>query len=179
MDEQSQIERVLAGDRQAFEPLVLRYQGPLFAYLQRLGLDPAETEDLAQEALVRAYRNLGRYDARRARFSTWLFTIARRLALNELGRAKRTRAGLPEAVVDPGPQPDDLDGAVMRVRLRRALMSLPPAERSLLALVYLGEFDLGQIALIEDCALGTVKSRLHRGRQHLRQLLEQPDGDGP
>jgi len=78
MDDEQLVQQVLRGESRAFEVLVLRHQRPLFHYLGRMGLDAAETEDLAQEAFLRAYRHLHRFDPRRARFSTWLFTIARR-----------------------------------------------------------------------------------------------------
>ena len=77
MDELQLIEQVKQGDTRAFEGLVRRYQRPLFHYLGRMGLTTAETEELAQETFLRAFRHLKAFEPNRARFSTWLFTIAR------------------------------------------------------------------------------------------------------
>jgi len=87
VDIQAILQHITKGNRQAFAPLVERYQRSLFSYLGRMGFSQAQAEDLAQETFIRAWQHLGQYDAHRAEFSTWLFTIARRLALNELERA--------------------------------------------------------------------------------------------
>jgi RNA polymerase sigma-70 factor, ECF subfamily len=78
----------LAGDSTSFGGIVRRYQQPLFGFLGRMGLPQALAEDIAQEAFLRAWRNLANFDTNRAQFSTWLFAIARNLALNELASAK-------------------------------------------------------------------------------------------
>jgi RNA polymerase sigma-70 factor (ECF subfamily) len=175
MEDQQLVEQVLAGRTLAFEGLVRRHQGPLFHYLGRLGLPPAAVEDLAQEALLRAYRHLARFDPERGRFSTWLFTIARRLALNELERRRRwiAAAGDPEpAVEDP---PGEMTSA--RDRVREALARLPLEYRSPIALAYLRGLGMEEIARIEGCSVGTVKSRIHRGKQRLRDQLADLLGD--
>lgn len=173
------LERVQAGDRQAYTGIVARFQGPLFAYLGRMGCAGAEAEELAQEAFLRAWLQLGKFDARRGAFSTWLFTIARNLALNELGRAARRR---PES----GPLLDEPPSEVLlpqahialeqrRARLRAALMQLPAPDRSVLALAYVGELSHADIARIEGCSTGAVKVRLHRARGRLAELLGDDD----
>lgn len=86
MDDHSIIEQVRRGHTQAFEALVLCYQLPLFRYLGRMGLASETVEDLVQHSFLRAFQHLPRFDPDRARFSTWLFTIARRLAGNGTGR---------------------------------------------------------------------------------------------
>ena len=89
MEDLQYIERVRAGDKRAFAPLVRRYQQPVFRYLGRLGLGQADVEELAQETFLRAYRHLHAYNPHRAQFSTWLLTIARRLGLNALAHGRR------------------------------------------------------------------------------------------
>lgn len=81
------IERIRNGDRQAFGQVVIFYRGPLFGFLGRLGLNQSHAEEIAQETFLQAWKRLGSYDPHLAAFSTWLFTIARNLALNELSRA--------------------------------------------------------------------------------------------
>src|SRR5450631_3877590 len=83
------LRKIHAGDRQAFAEVVKSYQRLLFGFLGRMGLSQAQAEDLAQETFVRAWQSLGSYRPELGKFSTWLFTIARNLALTELGRAYR------------------------------------------------------------------------------------------
>ncbi|HEX8978631.1 MAG TPA: sigma-70 family RNA polymerase sigma factor [Parasulfuritortus sp.] len=170
--------RIRAGDRQAFAEIVRAFQSPLFRFLGNMGLGRGQVEDIAQETFLRAWNNLGQYSPGLSRFSTWLFTIARRLALNEIERAgnrAETLDGNDEVVDLPCqralPQ-DALEQARRHEALHRALRRLPAADRSVLALAYLREIDLADIARIEGCTVGAVKTRLHRARNRLSQLLE-------
>lgn len=180
MEDEQIIQQVLRGEERAFEALVLRYQRPLFHYLGRMGMGQADAEDLAQEAFVRAYRHLPCFEPRRARFSTWLFTITRRLALNELSRAGRSARG---GIEDPASMPvatdqaEVVDETKLKQRLHDALGQLPLKHRSALSLAYLRGLGIEEIARIEGCSSGTVKSRIHRGKRRLRALLADILGD--
>ncbi len=176
MDISSILQQIAKGNRQAFAPLVEQFQRPLFSYLGRMGFSPAQAEDLAQETFIRAWQHLGQYDVRRAEFSTWLFTIARRLALNELERAGNrleTHWGEdPPDVASHDTTPlEHTEQHEQQRRLQAALKRLPPLERSLLALAYSQGLDMQAIARIEGCSVGAVKVRLHRAREQLRQWL--------
>src|SRR6187455_868590 len=89
MEDAFLIRQTLAGNREAFRLVVLRYQRPLFRFLGLLGFRGARAEDVAQEAFLRAFKALGSFDPARAAFSTWLFTIARRIAISEWRRSRR------------------------------------------------------------------------------------------
>ena len=171
------IKRVRDGDRSAFAELVAHYQRPLFGYLGRMGQSQAAAEDLAQETFLRAWTSLGSYDPARAAFSTWLFTIARNLLLNNVAKKRElpTDEALPEAACEGQQPPEALQQAQRKQRVQAALRLLPMQERSALALVYFQELDLAAIARIEGCSVGAVKTRLTRARQRLRQLLENDD----
>lgn len=173
MDDRRVIEQIRDGDTKVFETLVERYQGPLFGYLGRMGLAPDRVEDLVQESFLRAFRHLHRFDPDRAAFSTWLFTIAKRLALN--GLAHQSRQGTDVDVsqlADPSPGVlDRCDDPRIKERIHAAMRQIPIKLRSPIALAYLKDMSLADIALVEGCALGTVKSRIHRGKQRLRVLL--------
>jgi RNA polymerase sigma-70 factor (ECF subfamily) len=179
MDDLQVIEHVRDGDSRAFEQLVWRYQQPLFHYLGRMGLSMGETEELAQETFLRAFQHLRKYEPERALFSTWLFTIARRLALNLLARHRHTPK--PASEIEPeatGCAPHDTyDQTQIRQRIDVALRQLPLKFRSPLALAYLNEMSVAEIAQIEGCAQGTVKSRIHRAKQQLKTLLSDLLGD--
>lgn len=169
------LERAAAGDRQAFAELVLQYQGPLFGFLGRMGCSQAQAEDLAQEAFLRAWTHLPSFQPGRAQFSTWLFTIARNLAFNAMHSAQQQHEvpqdGQPEP---PCPQPGPehaLQQAQQSARLQAALRQLPLADRSALALVYVQDLALADVARIEGDSLAAIKTRLHRAKQRLRALL--------
>jgi len=178
MDIDTTLHRIRTGDRHAFAEIVRAYQGPLFGFLGNMGLAQGQVEDLAQETFLRAWRHLDRYDPGLSRFPTWLFTIARRLALNELDRAGHRREQSAnddpwlESACEREQPPETLATAQRRQALHAALRQLPVADRSVLALAYLQELDLAEVARIEGCRPGAVKTRLHRARKRLAQLLE-------
>ena len=170
------VERIIAGDRQAFAQIVTAYQSPLFRYLSRMGLPQAKAEELAQETFLRAWTRLGDFDSRRGAFSAWFFTIAHRLALNELTRASTTRELPPAEDFDPAGEllePSEELLAMQRQRLlRKALLELPAQDRSSLALALIEGLPLATVAKIEGCRVGALKTRLHRARHKLAALLE-------
>jgi RNA polymerase sigma-70 factor, ECF subfamily len=178
---QPSIESLVAGarngDKANFGEIVRRYQGPLFGFLGRMGLTQAQAEDIAQEAFLRAWRNINAFDAGRAQFSTWLFAIARNLALNEVLSAKHKvethhdeNSDEPES--NERSQTDLLIAQQDRDALQKALRRLPHDDRSVIALAYVNELDLAAIARIEHCSLAAVKTRLHRAKLKLRELLK-------
>jgi RNA polymerase sigma-70 factor, ECF subfamily len=174
-----QLHRIRQGDRAAFAPVVLHFQGPLFHYLGRMGLGAAVAQEIAQETFLRAWSHLAEFDPQRAQFSTWLFTLARHLALHALDKAAHQHehsAGddLPD-VASPAPGPADaLQAAQRRARLQQALRTLSVQDRSALALAYFQELDMAAIARIENCSVAAIKVRLHRAKQRLREQLETP-----
>lgn len=181
MDIKALIKGIADGDRHAFGQVVAHYQGPLFGFLGRMGLDPSRAEDIAQETFLRVWKELGSYDPRCAAFSTWLFAIARHLAVHELSRAayrneEARGRDLPD-VACHRPQPfEALANAQQKRRLQESLRRLPLADRSVLALAYSEDLGLTAIARIEGCSPAAVKTRLHRARKRLRTLLEMDDG---
>jgi RNA polymerase sigma-70 factor (ECF subfamily) len=176
------VERAVAGERAAFEALVRQFQRPVFGFLGRMGLAQAEAEDIAQEAFVRAWQHLDRYRPEQAAFSTWLFTIARRLALNAASRAEHRladRSGDPppdQACEQPGPA-QALDARQQRDAVHAALCRLPAADRCVLALAYVNDLSLVDISRIEACSEAAVKARLHRARHRLREVWNELNPD--
>lgn len=172
------LQRLQDGDNNAFADIVAHYQRPLFGYLGRLGMTQASAEELAQETFLRAWKNLGAYDASRGAFSTWLFTLARHLALNERSSARYHHEInvadelLPDHPCERLTPPDALTQAQQRSLLQEALCTLPLTERSALALTYFQELSLAEVAKIENCTVNALKQRLHRAKLSLRQQLE-------
>jgi RNA polymerase sigma-70 factor (ECF subfamily) len=170
--------RFREGDRSAFEQLFHRYTPPLVNFLARMVPERARAEELAQEVFVRIYRARDRYEPT-ARFSTFLFGIAHRLALNELDRAHRRR----EQALDEdaagrlaagGPQADEAyAGKRTAERVDAALEELPARQRAALLLRVQEELGYEEIASILATSTSSVKSLLHRARETLAARLEE------
>jgi len=180
MDDRFLVEQSARGNPKAFKILILRYQRMVFFYLRNFPFPEQVREDLAQETFLRAYRNIGRFDPEKgAAFSTWLMTIARNLALNErarVGPRKERSVGDQEyGGVEKDPQ-EILEQRRLISRVREAIRRLPEGFHTAVVLSYFDELSLEEIAQIENCPVGTVKSRVFRGKQVLRQLLEKENG---
>jgi RNA polymerase sigma-70 factor, ECF subfamily len=171
-EDQSAVDKVLAGDTSAFEELVRRWQGPLVNLAYRFCRDRGRAEEMAQEAFLRAYRSLDRW-RREAAFSTWLFALATNLYCSELRRIP-TRTVPLDAVAEPR-DPQAIDGGLEdedRDRtVRRAVFALPPKYRETLILFYFHDMDVPSTARSLALPEGTVKARLSRGRAMLRSKL--------
>jgi len=177
--------RVKRGDRAAFAQLVDKYKLPVINFIFRTLRDEAESEDLAQNVFLQVYKSRTRYQ-RTAKFSTWLFTIARNLCLNELRRRSRHPAdSLEEASAENEDQPRQqfedksqmappeklLHGELAR-KIEEALAALPENQRSAILLCRQEELSYEEIAEILGCSLSATKSLIHRGRETLKEKLK-------
>ena len=177
--------RVKRGDRAAFEELVVKYQQPVANLMGRMLGDPVEAEDLAQGVFVQVFRSAHRYRDS-ARFSTWLYTIARNLCLNELRRRSRhpaesldaTRADDASQALHPVADarelapPDHLLQRELEQKVQEALEALPPNQRLAVLLCREEDVSYEEIARIVGCSLSAAKSLIFRGRETLKQRLK-------
>jgi RNA polymerase sigma-70 factor (ECF subfamily) len=173
--------RVLAGDSSAFAGIVNRWQGRLINLAWRFCHDRTLAEDMAQEAFVKAFRALPSFRGESA-FSTWLTAIA----LNSYRTALRDREpasvsldfvthSTRSARSGQAGEPDALARLQEREResaVRHSVLKLPPRYREALVLYYFEEMNLTQTARVLGIPEGTLKARLHRGRELLRRRLE-------
>lgn len=176
--------RVKRGDRAAFETLVDKWKQPVMNLVYRTLPDATEAEDLAQNVFVQVYRSAHRYRVK-ARFSTWLFTIARNLCLNELRRRARHPAEPLEPAGDgesdlPPRQfedkshfspPDALLHGELEAKVREAIAALPENQRTAL-LLFQEEVSYEEISDVLDCSLSATKSLIHRARETLKARLK-------
>lgn len=176
------VRRCLAGDRDAYEILVERYQGRIVGHVHRMVRDREQALDVAQEAFLKAWIHLARYDAK-WRFSTWLYSIASNAAIDQLRQRRQRMVHLDAPVsTDDGEMPrelpgpdrtaaDDLEGMELAERLEQAIGELPLEQRQLLLLRHPGGRSYEEIAEITKLPMGTVKNRIWRARQRLKERL--------
>jgi RNA polymerase sigma-70 factor, ECF subfamily len=177
--------RVKQGDLAAFEELIEKYKQPITNLIYRTIRDATEAEDLAQNVFVQAFKSAERYRVS-AKFSTWLFTIARNLCLNELRRRSRHPADSldmshPDQEDQPLRQyedkrelsaPDRLLQDELGTKIDQAIAALPENQRTALLLCREEELSYEDIAEILGCSLSATKSLIHRGRETLKQQLK-------
>lgn len=173
--DQAAIDACRAGERQAFGVLVERYQEVAFRTAFLVLRDADQAADVAQDAFVRAYRNLHRFE-RDSTFRPWLLRIVRNLALNEL-RGKKRRANLLSRVAGRAAVGESaLEGAAVEREQQRglaaAINTLPENDRMVLYLRHYLELPEAEIAVIIGKRPGTVKSRLSRASGRLREVIE-------
>jgi RNA polymerase sigma-70 factor (ECF subfamily) len=180
-DERELIQRCLAGDVSAFEPLVERYRQRVWRLAYQVLRDKEEAWDCAQEAFVRAFHSLPAFRGQSA-FYTWLFRITVNVATDrQRARGAQARAFGAERVPeeewrrttpDPGGGPDRAAiQAEQRERIERALDALPPKARAIIMLSDVEGLSYREIAEVLRCPIGTVMSRLHNARKRLKSLL--------
>jgi RNA polymerase sigma-70 factor (ECF subfamily) len=177
--------RVRQGDAVAFEELVDKYKQPVTNLLYRTLRDATEAEDLAQNVFVQVFKSADRYRVE-AKFSTWLFTIARNLCLNEIRRRSRHPAESIDATSEfqdeaPARQfedrksvsaPDQLLRDELTAKVEEALGSLPENQRTAILLFKEKDMSYEEISKILDCSLSATKSLIHRGRETLKEKLK-------
>jgi RNA polymerase sigma-70 factor (ECF subfamily) len=173
-DDQSDVERVLAGDISAFEGIVRRWQGPLINLAYRFCHDRGRAEEMAQEAFLRAYRGLAQW-RKDAVFSSWLFALATNLYRSELRRIPARTVPLDEIAEPRDPRAFDggLEDQDRNLAVRRAVLALPAKYREALILFYFHDQDVPTTARSLGLPEGTVKAKLFRGREILRRKLPQ------
>jgi RNA polymerase sigma-70 factor (ECF subfamily) len=181
--DQQLVQRVQRGEKAAFDLLVVKYQRKIFRLLSRLIRDPAEVEDVAQEAFIKAYRALPNFRGDSA-FYTWLYRIAINTAKNWLVSQGRraptsTEADIEEAeTFDDGEQLRDLntpDSMLLTKQVadavNRAIEQLPEDLRTAIVLRELEGLSYEEIAETMNCPIGTVRSRIFRAREAIAEEL--------
>lgn len=175
--------RVLAGDAQAFEGIVRRWQGPLVNMAWRYCRDRGRAEEMAQEAFVRAWRGLAQW-RREANFSTWLFSVAANVYRTELKRVPTVNLTMEEIEEPSAPasQHTAMAEREQQQSVRSAVLALPRRYREAVILFYFHEMDVAAAARTMGLPEGTVKARLSRGRAllksrfpHLKEEMGRPD----
>ena len=175
------------GDVRAFELLVTRHRKPLFNFILRFVRDTAAAEDVTQETFLRLVKGADAYE-RQAKFTTWLYTIARNLCVDAARRGKHRKAAsldaplgdedgaasLLDLVPDAGAGVDrQAQSRELAIRLRQAIEALPDEQREIFLLREVADLQFNEIANVIGCPENTVKSRMRYALEKLREALEE------
>lgn len=176
------IKQVLKGDQSAYEDIVNLYQHKLYQVCYRMLSSKEEAEDITQEAFVRAYINLHSFDQKR-KFSTWIYRIATNLCIDRIRKKKPDyyldaevagTEGLDmysQIAADEKLPEETVEQMELQERIQYEISRLPDKYRAVIVLKYIEELSLQEISEILEMPLGTVKTRIHRGREALRKQL--------
>jgi len=166
------VERVLGGDVDAFEEIVRRWQGPLVNLAFRFCRDPMRAAEMAHDAFLKAFRGLSRWRGD-AKFSTWLYSVALNHYRSELRRTGPPLVPLDLVAERPAAERTDrvAEQRMQAERVRWEVATLPAKYREALTMYYLQELEVMEIAVALGIPEGTLKARLHRGREMLRERL--------
>lgn len=172
------LRRACKGDVQAFEELMQSHESRIYAIALRMMGNREDAQDCAQEAMVRIYRAMGSFKGQSA-LATWIYRITMNTCLDELRRRKARKVTSLDSLVDTGWSPTDTGDTPeehgLRVEkqnaLNQAIQSLPDDMRAAIILRDVKGYSYDEIASILDANVGTIKSRISRGREKLREIL--------
>jgi len=181
LDDRALVARILEGDRDRFTELVRRYEKRLVNYVYRITHRYEDAHDLAQEIFVKVYLALDRYDPK-YQFSTWLFRIAQNASIDALRKKSIAEVSMSRTVGDEeGKEREFADGGVSPYRAMKnkqlsaaideAVLNLPSDYRELIQLRHFAELSYEEIATMKKLPLGTVKNKLFRARNLLKDVL--------
>lgn len=183
LDDRQLVARILAGERDGFTELVGRYEKRIVNYVYRMTHRYEEAHDLAQEIFLKVFLALDRYDPK-YQFSTWIFRIAQNSAIDSLRKKvlpevslskseDDSKGGKEHEFPDPGVSPyRDLRNKQLSGAIDGAVEKLPPDYRELIQLRHFAELSYEEIAELKKMPLGTVKNKLFRARNLLKDQLE-------
>lgn len=166
------IEKALKDDEHAYQKILNLYKGRIFSYVYRVVRNYHDAEDITFDTFIRCFRSLASFDRSRS-FSTWLFTIAHNQTIDFLRKNKQEyeyldeRYGVRDDFVERYEQTRKME------KIDQALAKLPPLDRELVVLFHREEYSYQEISEILKIPVTTIKTRLHRARKRLRELVQE------
>jgi RNA polymerase sigma-70 factor, ECF subfamily len=168
------LQLVARGDERAFEAVYDRLAGPAYGVARRVVRDPAQSEEVAQEALLEVWRTATRFNPAMGSAGTWVMTIVHRRAIDRV-RSMGATSEREQKIVHPWVPADEVAEAVEasldRERLRRCLGGLTDVQRESITLAYYGGYSYREVAALLGAAVGTIKTRIRDGLIRLRDCL--------
>lgn len=179
MEEEWQwIQEVLSGNKQAYAHIINKYKNQLYATILRMTRNPQNAQDLVQEAFVKVYQQLGKYDKRGA-FSSWIYRVAINHCMDEFRKSSYKMKLVEineEQVVNPN-HPEVIFLKKERNRqLERLIAALPEEERMIILLRYVNELSYTEISELVDLPVSSVRNKLHRAKNKMRALVNREGG---
>lgn len=172
------IQQVLAGDKQAYANIINKYKNQLYATILRMTKNPQDAQDLVQDAFIKVYRNLEKYDGS-GPFAGWLYRIAINHCMDEF-RKKRystVQVEIDESKVVNREHPEVVFLKKEKSRqLERLITTLPEDERLTILLRYVNEMSYEEIGEVMDMPLSTVRNKLHRAKKKMRETVKREGG---
>jgi len=169
------MERIVEhGDRQAFALLFARHAPQVKRYYLRHGIKDSTAEEYAQEVLLRVWRRAPSFDPKRAAFTTWLFTIARNLKIDQFRKKRVLEVDLDDPAIVVGTEPQCVERIEARQRteqIRDAMIALPEPQAEVLEMVYFQGMTMAAIAEAQSLSVGTIKSRVRLAVARLRMAF--------
>lgn len=180
MQEENQwIQEVLAGDKQAYAQIINKYKNPLYGTILRMTRNPHDAQDLVQEAFIKVYQQLEKYNGTGS-FSSWLYRVAINHCMDEF-RKKRyqmKQSEIDEETVVDQNYPEVVFLKKERSRqLERLIATLPEDERLIILLRYINELSYDEISEMVDIPLSTVRNKLHRAKKKMRHTVKREGGN--
>lgn len=172
------IREVLAGNKQAYAHLINKYKNPLYATILRMAKNPHDAQDLVQEALIKVYEQLGRYDETGS-FAGWMYRVAINHCMDEFRkkRYKMQQIEMEEGSIVSTDTPELIffKNEESR-RLERLIATLPEDERIIILLRYVNELSYQEISELAEIPLATVRNKLHRAKKKMRETVKREGG---
>jgi RNA polymerase sigma-70 factor, ECF subfamily len=163
------LKRAQKGDKSAIDALLRQHYDSIRAVCHRIVLNSADADDATQMALIAIVRGLPRFD-RRSSFQTWIYRIATNAALDEVRRIQRRPIPVEEKILEQS-SPGTHDAVDTQMVMKAALQEIPEDYRVVLVLRHIADLDYEDIAAIANIPVGTVRSRLARGRAQLSEIV--------
>lgn len=174
LDEKDLIKKAQIGDHLAFESLIETYQKQIYNHAYRMMNNAEDAADLAQDSLVKAFLNIAKFRSD-SLFSTWLFRITHNVCLDEIRKRNKVTilpAELQPDVASLDPMPEEIyETKQVQGAILSALDQLTPAHKSVILLRDMEGYSYEEIAEITESTIGSVKSRISRGREQLKAIL--------
>jgi RNA polymerase sigma factor (sigma-70 family) len=179
MEEESQwIEEVLSGNKQAYAQIINKYKNPLYATILRMTGNQQDAADLVQEAFIKIYHQLGKFDGKGS-FSSWIYRVAINHCMDEFRkkRYKMERVEIKEEDFMDSHHPEVIFLKKEKHRqLEKLIAVLPEEERMILLMRYVNELSYNEIGELMSLPLSTVRNKLHRAKKKLRETIEGEKG---
>ena len=177
-EEQQWIQEVLAGNKQAYAHIINKYKNRLYATILRMTKNPHDAGDLVQEAFIKIYEQLEKYDGR-GTFSSWLYRVAFNHCMDEFRKKhyQMKQVEIHDELMEDPKHPEVIFLKKEKSRqLERLISTLPKDERMIILLRYVNELSYDEISEIADVPVSTVRNKLHRAKKKMRETVKREGG---